>query len=677
MKNMETEPIVLKDGAKVFILGGGPSGAFFAIHLLREISRTGKKIDVTIIDKRITQTFGTTVAEPRGCNLCAGIISPRLLKEFKNYNIKLPETVICQYFSHIWIHGMWKNFPLKIPYGYHMISVFRGTLPVRRPHGIQGFDAFLLNTAVKRGARLLNAEALEIRYNRRQKPCLILQEETRAPLTLDADFILISPGVNANRQIRDNRIFNSFRKINPEFSPPKTRPALIFELKPGARYLKKVMDKEMFLLISGSKKIDLDHAALIPKKDYLTVALTGKSIDRANLPEDTMNLIKAFMDLKSVRNILPGISLSNTPVVCSCTPLMAVMPAKKPYATRIGLLGDALGARLFRDGIFSGFIQARSLARAIIRNGVDEASLSPVYDEIGHWLKQDNVYGKRVMGLIQTALKFPLSCRILYQTFATEMKFKTMEQWPMGRILWKIGSGAGDYREIFWEICSWKVLGSILRGTGKTLRNIMTEIFFGLKWGNYGRYPTVIIKEKREYIKNSIEKPLEIKLDKNPEMERMYAIKIRASARTIFKELGRFGEKKSRFLRLRFVNVKRIKGAANQIDAIVQYSLKILPVSMDIHLIQAIKDQTLLYKPDELFAENGILLFDISPTKDGNNRLVIYTAFDFKKGNTFFGKVIFKLFRYLFPDYAHDVVWNHAVCSIKAQAESSFESENS
>ena len=33
-------------------------------------------------------------------------------------------------------------------------------------------------------------------------------------------------------------------------------------------------------------------------------------------------------------------------------------------------------------------------------------------------------------------------------------------------------------------------------------------------------------------------------------MERMYAIKIRASAATIFRELGRFGDADSRFLKL-------------------------------------------------------------------------------------------------------------------------------
>jgi len=64
-----------------------------------------------------------------------------------------------------------------------------------------------------------------------------------------------------------------------------------------------------------------------------------------------------------------------------------------------------------------------------------------------------------------------------------------------------------------------------------------------------------------------------------------------------------------------------------------------------------------------------MLLFDVHPKKDGACRLVIYTAFDFRTGKTAGGKVLWKLFKLLFPEYVHDVVWNHALCCIKANAE--------
>ena len=202
----------------------------------------------------------------------------------------------------------------------------------------------------------------------------------------------------------------------------------------------------------------------------------------------------------------------------------------------------------------------------------------------------------------------------------------------------------------------------------KTIRNMLTERIFGLSWEDTGRYPTVILKEKRDYFRKSIAQ-LGITLDSSPEMERMYAIKIRAPAHMIFQELGKFGEIGARFLSLRFLDVARISGPANTEGAVVRYRLKLLPIAMDIMLAKSIPDRTLLYEPGELFSTNGKLIFDIAPTKDGNSRLVIYTAFDFKRGRTPVTRLFWKLFKRIFPDYAHDVVWNHAICCIKRDAE--------
>jgi hypothetical protein len=152
-------------------------------------------------------------------------------------------------------------------------------------------------------------------------------------------------------------------------------------------------------------------------------------------------------------------------------------------------------------------------------------------------------------------------------------------------------------------------------------------------------------------------------------MERMYAVKIRASSRRIFDELGKFGEADSKFLKLRFVKVERVFGFRNQTGAVVRYKLKGLPLAMDIRLTRSIPERSLFYEPAELFSRNGKLIFDIAPTRDGNNRLVIYTAFDFKKGRGLIGRLFWKLFTAFFPEFAHDVVWNHAICRIKGEAE--------
>lgn len=716
----------LKNGAKVVVLGGGPGGAFFAIHLLRNARKAHVDISVTIIDKKVVLGQDGNVRDFKGCNFCAGVLSPRFLEELEECGIVLPHEVVAETFTHIWIHGFWKNFPLRVPVGQQLFSVFRGSLP---PGGQKfpqkfprGFDEFLLQRAVDEGATIIVGEALDIKYsssifrNKENmsinsnvgcstmiKPWLTIKSGLDDPYSMESDFVCMCPGVNHNRsKNKENTLWESYRRLNPRFIPPVTRRALVFELKPGRAYLKKYMDRELYIIISGARTLNIEHVALVPKGEYLTVALTGKSVDKSLSSEEINDIIHGFLSLSHVQTILPGLGTNHgigqhketsqchsssvfesagdsetilpcvawtVPVTCRCTPHMAVTPAKEAFADRIAIAGDALGARLYRDGFFSAFISARALAETVIDKGVDKKSLVKGCGWVLRWLERDNRNGKRVMGVIQAVLKSTLLSRVLYQTFATEMKFKEKNKWPLGAILWKVGSGAADYGEVCRNILSPAVFFSILTGIYKTCRNMLTEIFFGLNWDDQGRYPTVIIKEKRDYFKNSIAGPLGIELDKSPEMERMYAIKIRAGASKIFQELGKFGNPECKFLKLRFMDVKHVSGIPLQEGAVVRYRLKGVPISMDIRLIRALPGKALLYEPAELFTNRGKLLFDITPTKDGNHRLVIYTAFDFQKGRTLPGRIFWTLFKHLFPDYAHDVVWNHAICTIKGEAE--------
>ncbi len=278
--------------------------------------------------------------------------------------------------------------------------------------------------------------------------------------------------------------------------------------------------------------------------------------------------------------------------------------------TELPRAGDFPGGTALPGRSLSPLLSAPGpLAETVINNGVDKKSLSQGCGWVLRWLERDNRHGKRVMGVTQWALKSTLLSRILYQTFATEMKFKEKDKWPLGTVLWKVGSGVADYGEVCRNILSPAVFFSILTGIYKTCRNILTEVFFGLNWEDQGRYPTVIIKGKRDYFKKSIADPLGIELDEAPEMERMYAIKIRASASKIFQELGKFGSPECKFLKLRFVDVKHVSGIPLQEGAVVQYRLKGLPISMDVRLVKVLPEKALLYEPAELFTNAGKIAF--------------------------------------------------------------------
>jgi hypothetical protein len=86
-------------------------------------------------------------------------------------------------------------------------------------------------------------------------------------------------------------------------------------------------------------------------------------------------------------------------------------------------------------------------------------------------------------------------------------------------------------------------------------------------------------------------------------------------------------------------------------------------------LTKKVDCETLFYEVDKRLVEHGRLVFNVAPTKDGNRRLAIYTSFDYKRGKGLASKGLWRIARWLFPEFVHDIVWNHALCSIKEEVE--------
>ncbi len=668
---MLKDPNLLKESEnRIVIIGGGPAGSFFAFCLLKESQRLSRKIEVVVIEKKSTLKLEDNSWWSKGCNFGAGGISPRLSAVMEQAGIHVPPENIRGEINKLWIHGMWKNIPLKVPNLMNMYSVFRGSLPSSLKERQRGFDAFLLGKAIEEGARVLQGEALEVSYSGSGGPSVKTKLTSGDVISIPASFIAVAPGVNARagRDYSESALIRSIQSINPDFIPAKLRKTIVFELKTSREVLEKNLNDEVYFIEYGSKELPLEHIALVPKGEHLTVAAIGKYIDRAMLPKETLKIIKQIVKLPQLKRILPNIG--HFPVACACSPRMTVSVAKKPYAEKLALIGDAVGSRLYKDGLYSAYLTASQLAQIVLQKGTDKRTLAREYGKTVKWLSRDNRYGKLVFGLIRLTFSAPFLSRILYQTFATELKIRAKNKRPMGQVLWKIASGFSDYREILGDMFSIRSLYSVfVGGLLVTLRNVIAEFVFGLKWGEYGRYPTVVLKEKRDYIKGSLSFALGMALDDDPDFERMYAIKIKASKARIFEEFGKFGDERRTYMKLRFIEIERMAGLPNQLGSIIRYKLKFLPVSVDMKLKGSVPGKILYYEVSEKFADRGKLIFEIKPTKEGNNRLVIYTAFDFKKGKGAFMKTFWWFFRLLFPAFVHDVAWNHALCTVKEDAE--------
>jgi hypothetical protein len=102
---------------------------------------------------------------------------------------------------------------------------------------------------------------------------------------------------------------------------------------------------------------------------------------------------------------------------------------------------------------------------------------------------------------------------------------------------------------------------------------------------------------------------------------------------------------------------------------VIQYRAPLVRLGTQLRLTRRIGFETLVYEVDERFADNGRLIFNIAPTRDGNLKLAIYAAFDYKRGKSLAARMLWRSARLLFPAFVHDVVWNHALCTIKEQVE--------
>ena len=659
----------LQNGDRVAIVGGGPAGSFFAIHLLREARRLHRHIDVVIVEKRGPTELVSDHFQCKGCNFCAGLISPRLNEILEADGLVLPDEIIQGHIDYVWIHGQWKNFRLRVPKDMKMYSVFRGSLPGRRLGRPAGFDGFLLAEAAKEGAHILYGQVQAIAYAASGTPNLTVRAPSGEKVSLDAGFVTIATGINAHCgfDYRDDGLIASVKRLNPAFVPGKSRRAFIFELDVGEDYLRRHINREIYFIEYGSKQLALEHTALIPKGRFLTVAMIGNCIDTAVLPRDSMQIARDFLTLPQIDRILPGIVAA--PLACACAPRMTVNTATFPFGDRFAIIGDAVGSRLNKDGLYSAHATASWLAETVLHEGIDKPALARGYGKAVKWLAADNRFGRKVFAVSRVAFTMPVVSRIVYQAFATEYKVRDEGRRPLGVVLWKIASGTADYGEILWEICSYSVLRSFFEGAAVTLRNVAFETLFGLKWGEYGRYPTVVLKEKREGLKTRLASVLEMKLGDSPDFERMYVIKIRGSEQEVMEEVAKFGQPEAKFAHPRFLDIRQVQGVPNQVGSVIRYRIPFVGMSAEMRLTKRVGFDTLLYQVDERLVDQGKIIFNAAPTKDGNRRLSIYAAFDYKKGKRFATRMMWKGARMLFPGFVHDVVWNHALCTIKEEVE--------
>ena len=664
--------LTLPDGATVVIVGGGPAGSFFAIRALRKARELGRTLNLTIFERKTEVCFYKPLAfcSWEGCNYCAGGISPRLADVLKENGINLPDEVIESRATEITVHGEWKSIRLPVPEGREMFTVFRGSRPKQRPGRYTNFDSFLLHRAAEEGAQVLTAEVRDIRRSSSGRPVVsyrLVTEETSREI--EADFAAFAAGVNRTpgMDLESDPLFGALAKVMPRLRPPKVRKAVISEMQ-AEEDLLPTMEGEVHFAQYGSKELSIEMSSFIPKGNWITVVLLGRSIDRADRSQ-YVQIVEGFMALPHIRRVFPRRARLHT--VCACHPNMAVGAARHPFGDRIALVGDMAVSRLYKDGLFSAYVTGSALADCIFTEGLDRASLKKRYWPVVRGLHVDNRFGRVVFLLSRVVFSRPVLSRILYQALITERKTKRQQKRPLAGVLWRIASGDDSYRHILRAMIRPDSVGSIfVGGLLTTIRNYTTERVFGLVWDGFGRHPTGVAVERVKSERRNILAVMGVpEPERPPQVEKMYSIRIRAEASTILRQLGKFGDPDMEFFTPRFIRVGRTAGTPNEVGSALRYDVTPSRLSFTVVLEKLVQGRYLLYRVADGFARGGILAFDIDRVRAGVSLLTIYVAFDFPRGTGPLGRLGWRLGRLIFPAFVHDVLWNHSLCKMKHLAE--------
>lgn len=601
-----------------------------------------------------------------GCGYGAGGISPRLADALEENGITLPEEIIEGRTREIIVHGDWKDLELPVPPGRQMLTVFRGSRPRQRPRRFDNLDTVLLHEAGRAGARVVTAEVCDLRRTASGRPVVGYRTGPgRVPDEVEADFVVLAAGINRKpgMDLVPDPLFAAVGRVIPGYRPPKVRRAVIACVQTDEELLH-TMAGEVHFAQYGSKELSIETSSLIPKGDWMTLVLLGKTVDRAR-PAQYLQIARDYMALPHIARLLPA--RARLQVVCACAPNMVVGPAHQPFADRIAVVGDMAVSRLYKDGLRSAYTTSSALASCVLTEGVDRASLSRAYRPVVEEIRRDSHWGRMAFLLARVVFSRPLLSRIVYQALATERKRRPPDRRRLTAALWDMASGDSSYRDILWSLAHPASVRSVLvGGVLVTVRNAATERLFGLRWTQLGRHPTAVATEevasKRRNVLAAMDAP---ETEHRPQEERIYSIRIRADVSSIWRQLAKYGDPDREYFVQRFIRVRRTSGEAQAIGSVIDYHVTPSVLSFTLVLENVAPESFVQYRVANGFARGGVLAFSIEPVLPGVNLLTIYLGFDFPRGHTRLAHAGWAVGRRLFPGFVHDVLWNHALCKMK------------
>lgn len=424
LEELRTTDLRLEDGSRVAVIGGGPSGSYFAYFALDMAELAGLDITIDIYEPR-----DYTVPGPTGCNMCGGIISESLVQMLATEGINLPPSTIQRGIDSYVLHMDVGSVEIKTPLAEKRIgAVHRGAGPRGvENHKWDSFDGFLQNLAIEQGANVIHERVSMVNWDN-GRPEIHVRDRT--PQTYDLIVVAVGVNTSALKLFQDSSL--------AAFAPPDTTKAFICEYKLGEKVIEEHLGSSMHVFL-----LDIPHlefAAAIPKGDYVSVCLLGEDINK--------ELVSTFLNAPEVVNCMPP-GWEATGHSCQCAPRLNIRGAQEPFSNRIVFIGDCAITRLYKDGIGGAYRAAKAAASTVIFEGISAEDFRRSYYPVVNTIENDNKLGKivfKVAGIIQR-LRF--SRHAMLRMTAAEQKSNGSRQ--MSMVLWDMFTGSASYKEIFFR----------------------------------------------------------------------------------------------------------------------------------------------------------------------------------------------------------------------------------
>ena len=416
-RRIDASPCPLPDGAEVGVIGAGPAGTFFALHLLAILAPTGRTARICLIDRKSFDCSG-----PSGCNMCAGAIGAGMIEKLAHLGLVLDDRVVRRIADGYEIHGRGVSVTVRNPGRGAIYTVFRGGGPVTQRGKARSFDQYLLDAALARGAEFIHDRVEGIVRTGRG-----FRVDFSGGGQREFDFLVGAFGVNSVVH----------RKLDIGYAPPSTWHTVQAEIPVDNDFVVNRLRNRIHILPAIGKSIRF--LAITPKDDFLTLTGIGKHVRIADLERE-----------RGENGALADLIPPNVKFMCHCHPQAPVGYARNPLSDRIAVVGDAFISRYLKNGIESSHDTSRVLAEAIARQGVSPEALRryfhrPCLEQFRH----DNIWGRVLFGIYEEVLrKGRLSDAYLRSvTRAAEAGDETQ-----ARILWSVFAGDAPYREIAREV---------------------------------------------------------------------------------------------------------------------------------------------------------------------------------------------------------------------------------